>query len=93
MCEREESLIYSQLIYWEQNGEVRVTTNLASQIVELLRYRRPDAAFYGTLHSEGRWYYEIFAIDGDAVYIVRTWQPEPPYCWQEQEIYLVQFSG
>jgi len=83
----ELELRVKKLVYWEQNGEMRVAEDVLNW-----PKREVIATFHAKMERFGHWFISIFYLNGK-YYAKYEWIPAPGYSWDEVKVYELETAG
>ena len=76
-----------KLIYLDQNGEERVYDKFHYRLYNEAKLDKVCSWTSG--HNNFGHYNNTLYVSATALWLVRNWQPTPPYSWQETEVYVL----
>ena len=85
--ENEEADVGFNLIYLDQNGEERVYDKFHYRLYNEAKLDKVCSWTSG--HNNFGHYNNTLYVSATALWLVRNWQPTPPYSWQETEVYVL----
>ncbi|MEM4976134.1 MAG: hypothetical protein QXT64_02290 [Desulfurococcaceae archaeon] len=77
-----------ELVYWEQNGEVKVEKVPFKVLQCILESGKKCYEWTGKQTETGWWIFQLFTTP-DGIYLVKDWEPAIGYCWAEVQVFRV----